>query len=129
MRSGTTTLIATMRWSLLVAAACSGFWQEEAVAASGGVSGPADFFVSPQGRDTWSGKRADPGEDDGPFATVARARDAVRELLGTQKEPRRVRVILRGGTYTSTLRWRSVGGFGNGQAPVVYGAAVGKEWC
>ena len=32
-----------------------------------------DFFVSPQGKDTWAGKLADPGKDDGPFATVARA--------------------------------------------------------
>jgi hypothetical protein len=34
----------------------------------------ADFFVSPRGKDTWAGKQADPGEDDRPFATVARAR-------------------------------------------------------
>ena len=30
----------------------------------------ADFFVSPRGKDTWAGKLAEPGKDDGPFATV-----------------------------------------------------------
>ena len=34
----------------------------------------ADFFVSPKGNDRWSGRLADPDENDGPFATVARAR-------------------------------------------------------
>ena len=47
----------------------------------------ADFFVSPRGKDTWSGKLADPGKDDGPFATVARAREAVRALLKTLDRP------------------------------------------
>jgi len=42
---------------------------------------PVDFFVSPQGDDRWSGKLADPGDDDGPLATVKRAQEAVRALL------------------------------------------------
>ncbi len=42
----------------------------------------ADFYVSPQGNDAWSGTLAEPnsGRTDGPFATVARAQKAVREL-------------------------------------------------
>lgn len=42
----------------------------------------ADFFVSPQGRDEWTGKlpEADVSMTDGPFATLVRARDAVRKL-------------------------------------------------
>ena len=42
----------------------------------------ADFYVSPKGNDTWSGELAEPNAKgtDGPFATVERARDAVREL-------------------------------------------------
>ena len=59
----------------------------------------ADYFVSPNGNDAWSGKTADPGQNDGPFATVPRAREAVRALLKTQKEPRSKRVVIRGGTY------------------------------
>ena len=99
MRVEMNAMVSAVRVSLLLVAACSGFWQDGALAASGGGSGSANFFVSGRGKDTWSGRRADPGEDDGPFATVARARDAVRGLLQTQKQPRRVRVVLRGGTY------------------------------
>ena len=33
-----------------------------------------DVFVSPQGRDDWSGRLADPGGSDGPVATIARAK-------------------------------------------------------
>jgi hypothetical protein len=59
-----------------------------------------DFFVSPKGNDAWSGTRAVPNaaRTDGPFASVARAQAALRELLRTK--PNRTRtVMLRGGTY------------------------------
>ncbi len=41
-----------------------------------------DFFVSPVGNDNWSGTLAEPNVEgtDGPFATLHRAKDAVREL-------------------------------------------------
>jgi hypothetical protein len=63
---------------------------------------PAAFFVSPQGDDRWSGTLPEPTADrtDGPFATVSRAQQAVRELR--QRDGgirRRVGVFLRGGTY------------------------------
>ena len=92
------------------------------------LAGPVDFFVSPAGKDTWSGRRADPGDDDGPFATVARARQAVRTLRKTQQEPRSVCVVLRGGTYY--LDWPLEFGpedSGTEQAPVVYRAAAGER--
>jgi len=40
----------------------------------------ADFYISPAGNDGWSGRLAEPNaaRSDGPFATIARARDAVR---------------------------------------------------
>ncbi|MBM3335685.1 right-handed parallel beta-helix repeat-containing protein, partial [Candidatus Sumerlaeota bacterium] len=101
----------------------------EGIAATlSGGPGAADFFVSPQGKDTWSGKLADPGENDGPFATVARAREAVRGLLKTQKEPRCIRVILRGGTYylDSPLELGPEDS-GAEQAPVIYSAAMGEK--
>src|SRR4026207_934245 len=60
-------------------------------------AGEANFCVSPQGTDSWSGRVAEPGSDDGPFATIARAKQAVREFRKTQTVP--VRVTLRGGTY------------------------------
>lgn len=59
------------------------------------------FFVSPKGSDTWSGRMPDPAADgnDGPFATVAKAQGAVREMKKSGPLAGPVRVFLRGGTY------------------------------
>ena len=42
----------------------------------------ADFYVSPTGNDKWSGTLEEPNSNmiDGPFATIERARLAVRKL-------------------------------------------------
>ena len=86
------------------------------------------LFVSARGRDSWSGRLADPGENDGPFATMARAREAVRALLRAQQEPRPVRVVLRGGTYSldQPLEF-GLQDSGTERAPVVYAAATGEK--
>lgn len=60
------------------------------------------FYVSPAGNDSWSGTLAEPNAErtDGPFATVSRPRNAIREIKAQQgklKEP--VQILLRGGTY------------------------------
>lgn len=60
------------------------------------------FYVSPKGNDSWSGKLAEPNKTktDGPFATLPKARDAIRELKEKQgglKQP--VTVFIRGGLY------------------------------
>ena len=94
MHTGTKAIVATMAWGLLLAVACSPDGQEGVAATTVGNAEAVDFFVAPHGNDHWSGQRADPGKNDGPFATVARAREAVRALLKTRKEQRRVRVIL-----------------------------------
>ena len=69
------------------------------------TSGPAqrkeaDFYVATDGSDKWSGQLAqsNPDRTDGPFATLTRARDAVRAL---KKESRKkdVLVLIRGGSY------------------------------
>ena len=46
----------------------------------------ADFYVSTGGSDSWSGTLAAPNaqRSDGPFATLERARDAVRDLKKQQ---------------------------------------------
>jgi len=51
-----------------------------------------DFFVSPDGRD------GNPGTSARPFATIGRARDAVREKIAKGLTAD-VRVLIRGGTY------------------------------
>ena len=59
----------------------------------------ADFYLSPQGSDAWSGTlpEANAEKTDGPFVSLERARDAVREL-GKTKEGS-LTVLVRGGTY------------------------------
>lgn len=101
------------------------------LASLGRVAGQTSYFyVAPNGSDAWSGRRAAPdaGRTDGPFATPQRARDAVRVLLKTQKEPRRVRVVLRGGTYDldSPLELGPEDS-GAENAPVTYAAATGEK--
>ena len=50
------------------------------VCSAAAASHKADFYVSDNGSDEWSGTLASPaaGETDGPFATLARARDGQR---------------------------------------------------
>ncbi|OUL29122.1 hypothetical protein BV378_06560 [Nostoc sp. RF31YmG] len=61
------------------------------------------FYVAPNGNDAWTGKQANRNstQNDGPFATLERARNAIRELKrrqdGVLKQP--VTVFIRGGTY------------------------------
>src|SRR5215213_4979126 len=64
------------------------------------------FYVSPAGNDRSSGRLAEVNADksDGPFATLARARDVVRNIKrrngGRLPEP--VTIFLRGGTFVLT---------------------------
>ncbi len=59
----------------------------------------ADFYVSTVGNDQWSGKLSEPNEarTDGPFATVNRAKKAVR--LIKKDMYRNIFVLIRGGEY------------------------------
>ena len=60
----------------------------------------ADFYVAVNGNDDWSGTLAEPhvSGTDGPFATLSRARDAVRE----KKAPGDTLVLIRDGVYQLT---------------------------
>ena len=60
----------------------------------------ADYYVAANGNDSWSGKLAAPNsaKTDGPFASVARAQDAVRSLIKTNTA-KSVVIALREGTY------------------------------
>ena len=86
----------------------------------------ADFYVSPLGNDGWSGRLAQPAPAgaDGPFATIDRARLAVRQLK--QQQPNRdkpIIVAIRGGWYelNQPLRFEPEDS-GTADAPVIYTA-------
>jgi parallel beta-helix repeat protein len=101
----------------------------------------ADFFVSPQGNDAWSGSLAEQNRagTDGPFRTVARAQQAVRKLKTKDALTQPVRVALRGGTYfldgplTFTSEDSGVPEEGRGgqteapERPVIYAAYGGER--
>ena len=60
------------------------------------------MYVSMLGNDSWSGKLMMPNQDntDGPFATLERARDAIRKLKETKKLPKgNIIVEIQGGVY------------------------------
>lgn len=87
------------------------------------------FYVSTQGKDAWSGKLAEPNaaQDDGPFATLLGARDAVRRLKAAGPLPGPVTIYLRGGVYRveQTLEFTPEDS-GTERAPITY-AASGDE--
>ncbi len=85
-----------------------------AAAMTAAVSARADFHVSPEGSD------ANPGTKGKPFATLERARDAVR---ARKPSDGKVTVWLRGGDYlrTTTLEL-SAADSGTDDTPVVWRA-------
>lgn len=83
----------------------------------------ADFYVAPNGRDAWSGRHADPKPDltDGPFATLERAREAIRALKSAGLKPESNLVFLRGGSYTLTNTFILTSrDSGSAAAPVIF---------
>ena len=88
--------------------------------------GEATFFVATDGDDAWSGTLREPNAKgtDGPFATLHRARDAVRAL----KRRGPVVVMVRGGTY-HLHEPLALGpeDSGSAESPVIYCAAPGEE--
>lgn len=59
------------------------------------------FYVAPNGDDGWSGKLAAPNAErtDGPFATIARAREAIRAMSAEERVAHPITVWIRGGSY------------------------------
>lgn len=91
---------------------------------SGTDAHPVNLYVSPKGRDTWSGRMATPSEDglDGPLATLSAARDAIRRMRTADGLPvGGVTVWVAAGTYPqrSTFLLREVDS-GRKDAPVLY---------
>jgi hypothetical protein len=90
------------------------------------------FYVATNGNDTWSGTLDTPSADgtDGPFATLTRARDAVRQLKLAHGGGliQAVEVQVRGGRYEMDEPLRLSGGdSGTAQFPVSYTAYPGES--
>jgi hypothetical protein len=88
------------------------------------------LYVAPNGNDAWSGRAAepDPSGADGPFATLAGARDALRALKAGGGLSGPVRVQVRGGEYaiTEPVVFGPADSGAPG-APIVYEAYPGEE--
>jgi len=87
----------------------------------------ADFYVATNGSDSWSGTLATPNvqKSDGPFATLERARDAVRNLKKSKSTD--IVVLVREGTYqlTSTVVF-GLEDSGVGDSTITYAAYPGE---
>jgi len=88
------------------------------------------YYVSTDGDDAWSGRLEAPNADrsDGPFATLARARDAIRALSAEERARAPITVRLRAGRYQ--LEEPLVFGpedSGEPQAPITYEAYPGER--
>jgi parallel beta-helix repeat protein len=100
----------------------------------------ADFYMSLEGSDRWSGTLSEPNVQgtDGPFATLERARDAVRILK--KKKSADIEVLIREGTYPldqTVVFGLEDGGQGNqmisyaaypGETPVFSSGEEIKNW-
>ena len=90
----------------------------------------AKFYVATDGNDAWTGRlpAPDAAGTDGPFATLTRARDAIREVKATAGLHQPVKVLVRGGTYhlSETLMLRSQDS-GTASFPITYMAYAGEQ--
>jgi len=95
------------------------------------ASAAANFYVAVNGNDAWSGRRAAPnrGKTDGPFATLEKARDAVRQLKGRDGIPAGgVSVWVRGGAYKAAQTFKlEAADSGSEKSPIVYRAFKGEK--
>ncbi|MFH1266940.1 MAG: right-handed parallel beta-helix repeat-containing protein, partial [Planctomycetota bacterium] len=90
-----------------------------------------ELYVAVGGNDAWSGNLAEPNAEktDGPFASLGKARDAIRALKNNGGLPEGgVTVLVRGGLYElpETFQLAAVDS-GSKTAPVVYRAYDGEK--
>lgn len=62
---------------------------------------PIKIYVAPNGNDSWSGLVSDPSADnnDGPLATIEKARDKIREIKNNGGLSSPINVEIKGGVY------------------------------
>ena len=133
MKSRTAFLVEVrIRWCRCVALLCALAAFVPACCADGaGARGhEMKLFVATDGNDSWSGKLPAPNPDktDGPFATITRARDAIRERKSKGQLRTPVRVLVREGTYylkeTFTLGPQDSG---TQDCPITYASYPGEK--
>jgi hypothetical protein len=88
------------------------------------------FHVATDGNDAWSGSQAKPNaqKSDGPFATLAGARNAIRRLKSQKPLAEPVQVIVAGGVYPlkETIVFEPQDS-GTAATPIMYRAADGTR--
>ena len=117
-----------MQWKFLRAAGCL-LWGVTLFATLG-CTAAKNIYVSPAGDDSYSGliSAPNPKRTDGPLASLAGARDAIRKLRAQGKVTGPVRVIVGDGTYgiSEALVFTSEDS-GTEEAPITYEAAPGAR--
>ena len=94
------------------------------------IAAAKTFYVSPKGLDNWSGvlKAPNAGATDGPLATIAGARDAIRRLKSRGPLTSPVKLVISGGRYplpsTFVLTPQDSG---LASCPITYEAAPGQR--
>jgi len=88
------------------------------------------LYVSPGGNDLWSGKfpTPNPAKDDGPFATLEKARNEIRKWKKENRFPKGgVIVEVEGGTYSLSHPFELKSeDSGKPDAPIIYQARKGE---
>ncbi len=97
----------------------------------GSALGQTTLYVAVNGNDAWSGTLPGPNAEnnDGPFASLERARDAVRALKAGGALPAGgVQVLLKGGIYALSKPLElGAEDSGTAETPVVYASAPGEN--
>ena len=120
-----------VRWAVTTALLCACLAQPGSCAQDVGRAPGTIIYVAVNGNDAWSGALPAPNDarTDGPFATLERARNAIRALKQAGPLPQGgVAVHLREGAYelTATLKLTAEDA-GSADAPVVYRAHPGER--
>ena len=110
------------KWHIVCSVILSFVWIQAAQA--------MNLYVSPDGNDSWSGKLPRPNSEhnDGPLASLAGARDRLRQLRLIGRIPELIRVIIGDGRYTLSEPFvLEPQDSGIGQLTVSYEAAAGAR--